>query len=78
MAVRCEDDGYMRIEWKGTDRFEVSDALARGVPGLRAQKTFFLEYEAGTDEQTAGYGEDDPDNLEGVSLRIEGRREGTP
>lgn len=46
-----------------TNRFEVSDTLARGVPGLRAQETFFLEHEAGTYEETADYGEDDTDDL---------------
>lgn len=68
----------MRVEWKRTNRFEVSDALARDVPGLRAQKAFFLEDEAGTYEKTASYGEDDTDDLEGVSLRTEGRKEGAP
>lgn len=78
MAFRREDGGCMRMEWKGTNRFEVSDALARGVPGLRAQKTLFLEHKAGTYEETADYGEDDTDDLEGVSLRTEARREGAP
>lgn len=50
-------------EMSGTDRFEIGDALARGVPGLRAQEALFLEYEATAYEDTADNGEDDADDL---------------
>lgn len=52
--------------WNGTDRFEVGDTLACGMPGLRAQEAFFLEHEAGAYEETADDGKDDTDDLEGV------------
>lgn len=35
----------MRMGWK-TNRLEIRDTLACGMPGLRAQKTLFLEYKA--------------------------------
>lgn len=52
------------FRWNRTNRFEVGDTLACGVPGLRAQKTFFLEYKAGAYEETAGDCENDTDDLE--------------
>jgi hypothetical protein len=45
-----------------TYRFEVSNSLTC-VPGLRAQQTFLFEDEAGPNENTADYGEDDANNL---------------
>jgi hypothetical protein len=47
------------------------------VPGLRAQETLFLEDEAGADEEAADDGEDDADDLGGVSVRRGGGGRGT-
>jgi len=45
-------------------RFEIGYTFTGCLPGLRAQQTLFLEDEAGADEDTTGYGEDDADDLE--------------
>jgi hypothetical protein len=46
-----------------TNGFQVGDPLTRCVPGLRAQQTLLFEDEAGSDEDTAEYREDDAHDL---------------
>jgi hypothetical protein len=50
--------------------FQVGDPLTRCMPGLRAQQTLLLEDEAGSDEDTARYREDDASDLDSVTCVI--------
>lgn len=53
-----------------TYRFQVPNSLTRCVPGLRAQQTFLFEDKAGSNEDTADYGEDDANDLGGGDNRV--------
>jgi hypothetical protein len=46
-----------------TYRFQVPNSLTRCMPGLRAQQPFLFEDKAGSNEDTAEYGEDDTNDL---------------
>jgi hypothetical protein len=62
----CSDAKRVKSE-RVTYGFQVGDSLTRCVPGLRAQQTLLFEYEAGSDEDTANYGENDANDLDGVT-----------
>jgi hypothetical protein len=67
-TCECLSCGQFRWgkEWV-TYGFQVGDPLTRCVPGLRAQQTFLLEDEAGSDEDTTKYCEDDANDLGSVT-----------
>lgn len=71
LVMPIHHSGLARVEkgcgWRngmGAYRLEISDTLSRHLTLLCAEEALLLEYEAGTDQETAGNSEDNADNLE--------------
>jgi hypothetical protein len=56
-----------------THRLEIGHTLASCLPSLRAQEPLLLEYKAAADEDAAGDGEDNADDLRNGDLVCCGR-----